>query len=88
MKRVSFYLYPKVSAKFPRSPPRLTETCASAYFILLMNEKLVSKESVVPRRWEGETRIFGTKHVDEGQIASVKRGSLRNDDGNNNNATN
>ena len=53
-----------------------------------MNGKLVSKESVVPRRWEGETRIFGIKHVDEGQIVSLKRGSLRNDDGNNNNATN
>ena len=39
---------------------------------------LVGEDSVVPRRWESETRKYGIKQVDEDQIASVKRGSIRN----------
>jgi len=38
----------------------------------------------VPCRWESETTKFGIKHVDKDQIASDKRGRLKNDEGNNN----
>ena len=33
---------------------------------------LVSKETVVLRRWEIETEIYFIKRVDKGQIATVK----------------
>ena len=81
MKRVSFHLNPKISTKSPRSPFRLFETCALAYFILLMNERFsLEKISGAASVWRWNTRM--------GQIARVKRGSLRNDVGNNNNASN
>ena len=36
------------------------------------NNFLVSKETVVLRRWEIETEIYFIKRVDKGQIATVK----------------
>ena len=33
-----------------------------------MNERLVSRETVVQRQWESERLTFGIKQVDKGQI--------------------
>ena len=42
------------------------------------NEKLVSKEAVVPRRWQSGTLSLGIKEVDMRKISTVKRkGSWR-----------
>ena len=42
------------------------------------NERLVSKEAVVPRRWQSGTLTFGIKEVDMRQTSTVKRkGSWR-----------
>ena len=39
----------------------------------VLNEFLVSKETVVPRRWERSKQKFGfIKRVDKGRIATVK----------------
>ena len=37
------------------------------------NERLVSKETVVLRRWESQTQKFGIKQVDKRKISTVKR---------------
>lgn len=40
---------------------------------LLANERLVSKETVLPRRWGSETLKFGAKEVDKSPTSIVKR---------------
>ena len=42
-------------------------------FLLLVNKFLVSKETVVLRRWERSKQKFGfIKRVDKGEITTVK----------------
>ena len=53
----------KTASKVNQQPANHTES----------DERLVSKEISVSRRWETETPKFGIKRVDEGQISTVKR---------------
>ena len=40
---------------------------------MITNEKFVSKETLMLRRWESKTVKFGIKQVDKGQISTEKR---------------
>ena len=50
----------------------LPSTFLAALGSILQAKILVSKETVVLRRWEIETEIYFVKRVDKGRITTVK----------------